>query len=87
MGLQPLHDYYVIEVEEKQEVSKSGIILSPSVKPTSVAVVKTLPASGSDDIAVGDRVAISKYAPLEMSIDGEPVTVIDYSDIYGVVTE
>ena len=90
MGLVPLHKYYVIEVEEDKGVTKSGIVLASQGKPTAVARVLAVPFDIYEETKqppyVGNRIAISKYAPLEMELDGERVSIIDYDDIYGVLT-
>lgn len=84
MGIKPLHQYFVIEVES-QKTSTSGLI-QVIEKPTPVARVIRVP-SGCEEVSVGDRVAIGLYNPLDIRIDGQTFTLIDYTDIFGVIEE
>ncbi len=82
MTVVPIHDYIVIEREVESQ-TKSGILLAGE-KPTQVAKVIRV-AEKVLDFLPGERIVINKFAPLEMDIDGEKVTIVDLADVYAVV--
>jgi chaperonin GroES len=86
MKLRPVNNYVTIEVKLSEEKTQSGIILANGKKPTSVGTVVAIPSSLEDlEVKVGDTIMFSVYQPLELSTGDYKVSVIEYSDIYGVL--
>lgn len=89
MNIKPLADRVVIKMVEAEETTKSGIILAGSAKekPQIAEVVAVGPGGVVDgkeitmELAVGDRVLMSKYAGTEVKLDGQEYTILRQSDI------
>lgn len=89
MTIKPLLDRVVLKVEEAEEKTKSGIILSSAAqeKPQFASVVAAGPGGVVDGkevkmyVSVGDKVIASKYAGTQVKIDGEEYTIVNQSDI------
>ena len=89
MNIKPLADRVVIKMLEAEETTKSGIILAGSAKekPQVAEVIAVGPGGVVDgkevkmEVAVGDRVIMSKYAGTEVKLDGEEVIILRQSDI------
>ena len=89
MGIKPLSDRVVVKMLESEETTKSGIILAGSAKekPQVAEVIAVGPGGVVDgkevkmELAVGDRVIMSKYAGTEVKLDGEEVIILRQSDI------
>ncbi len=93
MKLKPLADRVVIRMCEKEETTKSGIILTSAAqeKPQVAEVVAVGPGGNVDGkeitmhVKVGDRVITSKYSGTEVKVDGEELIVVKQNDILAVV--
>ena len=93
MTIKPLLDRVVLKVEEAEEKTKSGIILSSAAqeKPQFASVVAVGPGGvvdGKDvtmSVNVGDKVIYSKYAGNEVKLDGEEYIIVRQSDILAVL--
>lgn len=92
MNLKPLDDKIVIKKVEKEETTKSGIVLPNSAKEESniaevVAIGKgiTDDEKRKDEVQIGDKVVFSKYAGSEVEIEKEKFTIIKYADILAVI--
>ena len=93
MNIKPLADRVVIKMLEAEETTKSGIILAGSAKekPQVAEVVAVGPGGVVDgkevtmELAVGDRVIMSKYAGTEVKLDGQEYTILRQSDILAKV--
>ncbi len=93
MMIQPLLDRVVLKVEEAEEKTKSGIILSSAAqeKPQFATVVAVGPGGVVDGnevkmyVKVGDKVIAGKYAGTEVKLDGEEFTIVRQSDILATV--
>ena len=93
MRIKPLADRVVIQFQEAEETTKSGIILAGSAKEKpQVAEVKAVGPGGIVDgkevgmqVKVGDKVLTSKYSGTEVKLDGEEYTIVRQSDILAVV--
>ncbi len=88
--LQPLADRLVVKPIEKEEKTKSGIILPDTAKekPQEGEVIAVGPGRMTDDgkriemdVKVGDRVIYSKYGGSEIKIDDEEMIILRESDI------
>ncbi|MDK2799597.1 MAG: chaperonin GroES [Clostridiales bacterium] len=93
MNIKPLADRVVIKMLESEETTKSGIVLPGTAKekPQVAEVVAVGPGGVVDgkeikmEVAVGDKVIISKYAGTEVKIDGNEYTILRQSDILAKV--
>lgn len=93
MTMKPLADRVVIKMLEAEETTKSGIILAGTAKekPQIAEVVAVGPGGMVDgkevkmELAVGDRVIMSKYAGTEVKLDGVEYTILRQSDILAKV--
>lgn len=89
MNIKPLADRVVIKMLESEETTKSGIVLPGSAqeKPQMAEVVAVGPGGVVDgkevkmELAVGDKVIMSKYAGTEVKLDGQEYTILRQSDI------
>ncbi|MBI2288017.1 MAG: co-chaperone GroES [Chloroflexi bacterium] len=88
--IEPLADRLVVRPIEKEEVTKSGIILPDTVKekPQEGKVLAIGPGRLSEDgkriamdVKVGDTVIYAKYGGTEIKVDGEEVIILRESDI------
>ena len=93
MKLVPLGDRVVLKQSEKEETTKSGIILAAKAqeKPVTAEVVAVGPGGMVDGkevvmtVNVGDKVITSKYSGTQVKLDGEEVTIVRQNDILAVV--
>ena len=93
MTIKPLLDRVVLKVEDAEEKTKSGIILSTAAqeKPQFDTVIAVGPGGLVDGkevemyVTEGDKVIASKYAGTTVKIDGEEFTIVGQSDILAKV--
>ena len=93
MTIKPLTDRVLIQMEEAEETTKSGILLASSAKekPQVAKVIAVGPGGVVDGkdvvmtVKVGDKVITSKYSGTEIKLDGEEYTIVRQSDILAVV--
>ena len=93
MTIKPLLDRVVLQVEEAEQTTKSGIVLSTAAqeKPQFAKIVAVGPGGVVDGkevtmyVKVGDKVIASKFAGTEVKLDGEDYTIVRQSDILAVV--
>ena len=86
-------DRVLIKMEEGEETTKSGIILSTSAKekPQIAKVVAVGPGGNVDGsnvemyIKEGQKVIVSKYAGTEVKYEGEEYLIVKQSDILAIV--
>jgi len=95
MSLKPLGDRVIVKAREKEEMTKSGIVLpdTASEKPQEGSVLAVGPGRVLDngkrvemDVKAGDKVLFAKYAGTEVKLDGEDYLVIREADLLAVVT-
>lgn len=93
-NLKPLGDRLVVEPQEKEEVTASGLVLPETAKekPQQGTVVALGPGRRDDDgkripmdVAAGDTVLYAKYAGTEIKIDGQKVLILKESDVLAIV--
>ena len=93
--LQPLGDRVVVRPAEREEMTKSGLVLPDTAKEkpqrgTIIAAGKGRRDDDGDriemDVKVGDEVLFAKYAGTEVKLDGEEYLVIRESDLLAIVT-
>lgn len=93
MNIKPLADRVVIKMLEAEETTKGGIILTAKSqeKPQVAEVVAVGPGGVVDgkeikmEVAVGDKVLISKYAGTEVKVEDREYTILRQSDILAKV--
>ncbi len=93
MNIKPLADRVVIKMLEAEETTKGGIILTAKSqeKPQVAEVVAVGPGGVVDgkeikmEVAVGDKVLISKYAGTEVKVEDQEYTILRQSDILAKV--
>ena len=88
--LEPLGDRLIVKPIEREEKTKSGIVLPDTVKekPQEGEVIAAGPGRMTDDgkrigmdVKKGDRVIYAKYAGAEIKIDEEDLIILRESDI------
>ena len=93
MKLVPLGDRVVLKQTEKEETTKSGIILAAKAqeKQVTAEVIAVGPGGMVDgkevtmQVKVGDQVIYSKYAGNEVKLDEEEYVIVKQSDILAIV--
>jgi len=88
--LEPMADRLVVKPIEKEEVTKSGLVLPDTAKekPQEGEVLAVGPGRMSDDgnriamdVKVGDIVIYAKYGGTEIKVDDEELMILRESDI------
>ena len=93
--LKPLSDRVIVKMEEAEETTKSGIILSSGSKekPQIAVVVEVGPGEMIDgklskmEVKKGDKVVVSKYAGTEIKYEGEDLVIVSQSDILAIIEQ
>lgn len=92
--LKPLGDRLVVEPQEQEEVTASGLVLPETAKekPQQGSVIAVGPGRYDDDgdrikmdVAVGDVVLYAKYAGTEVKVDGKKLLILKESDVLAIV--
>lgn len=90
--IRPLSDKVLIKMQEKEETTKSGIILTATKeKPQIAEVIEVGPGRIVDgereemNVKKGDRVILNKYAGTEVKYDGVDYIIVSQADILAVV--
>ncbi|MCI8833128.1 MAG: co-chaperone GroES [Clostridia bacterium] len=91
--IKPILDRVLIKMEETEETTKSGIILSANSKekPQIAEVVEVGPGGEVDGKEIkmflkkGDKVIASKYAGTEVKYEGTEYIILKQSDILAIV--
>ena len=91
--IKPVADRILIKMKEGEETTKSGIILSASVKekPQIAEVIEVGPGGNVDGnnvemyIKKGDKVIVSKYSGTEVKYEGVEYLIVKQSDILAIV--
>jgi chaperonin GroES len=93
-SLRPLGDRVVIHPTQREDMTKSGIVLPDTAKekPQEGEIIAAGPGRLNDDgqrepmdVKVGDKVLYAKYAGTEFKIDGEDYLIVSQKDILAVV--
>ena len=94
MKLVPLGDRVVLKQTEKEETTKSGIILAAKAqeKPVTAEVIAVGPGGMVDgkevtmQVKPGDKVIYSKYSGTEVKLDeDENLIIVKQSDILAII--
>ncbi len=90
--IKPLMDKVLIKMKEKEETTKSGIILTASKeKPQIAEVIAVGPGRIIDGekeemyVKKGDNVILNKYAGTEVKYENEDYLIVSQSDILAIV--
>jgi chaperonin GroES len=95
LKLRPLGDRVVVKPLEREEVTKSGIVLPDTVKekPQQAEVLAVGPGRVLDtgervtpDVKQGERVLFAKYSGTEFKLDQDELLILRESDILAIVT-
>ena len=95
MKIRPLGEMVVVKMAEAEETTKSGIILAGTAKekPQMAEVIAVGPGGVVDgkeivmELAVGDKVIMSKYAGTEVKFDGQEIIILRQSEILAKVED
>ena len=91
--IKPLSDRVLIKMKEKEETTKSGIILAGEAKekPQIAEVIEVGPGKEIDgklqtlNVKKGDKVIVSKYAGTEVKYENEEYIIVKQEDILAIV--
>ena len=93
--LKPLGSRVVIKALDREEITKSGIVLPDTAKekPQEGRVLAVGPGDRHPDtgqripveLKVGDRVLFQKYAGTEFKLDDEELLILSEKDVLGTV--
>jgi chaperonin GroES len=96
LELKPLGSRVVIKALEREEMTKSGIVLPDTAKekPQEGRVLAVGPGDRDEDgdripveLKVGDRVLFQKYAGTEFKLDDEELLILAEKDVLAQVLE
>jgi chaperonin GroES len=94
INLKPLGDRLVVEPQEREQTTSSGLVLPETAKekPQQGEVVAAGPGRRDDDgnrvpldVAVGDIVLYAKYGGTEVKISGQKYLILKESDVLAIV--
>jgi chaperonin GroES len=94
LNLRPLGDRVVVKPLEREEVTKSGIVLPDTAKekPQQGEVLAVGPGRILDsgervatDVQTGDRVLFAKYSGTEFKLEQDELLILRESDILAIV--
>ena len=91
--IKPLSDRILIKMKEKEETTKSGIILSSQAqeKPQIAEVIEVGPGRMVDgkreemEVKKGDNVVVSQYGGTKVKYEGEEYIILREEDILAIV--
>ncbi|MGZ3601992.1 MAG: co-chaperone GroES [Ktedonobacterales bacterium] len=92
----PVGDRVVVRPAQKEEVTRSGIVIPDTAKekPQEGTVVAVGTGKLNDkgerspmEVKEGDRVLFAKYGGTEFTIEGDEVLVLRESDILAILTD
>ena len=91
--LRPLEDRVIIKMMEKEETTKSGIILAGNAQEKSQVATVLEVGPGLEEngkrkemyVKKGDKVVINSYAGTNVKYEGEDYIIVKQSDILAVV--
>lgn len=91
--IKPLSDRVLVKMKEREETTKSGIILASTAKekPQIAQVIEVGPGRIVDGkreemtVKKGDNVVVSQYAGSEVKFEGEEYIILKEEDILAIV--
>jgi len=96
LGLKPLGDRVVVKPLDRDEVTKSGIVLPDTAKekPQQGEVVAVGPGRVLDsgdrvslDVTVGDKIIFAKYSGTEFKLEDADLLILNERDILAVLQD
>jgi len=96
LGLKPLGDRVVAKPLDRDEVTKSGIVLPDTAKekPQQGEVVAVGPGRVLDsgdrvslDVSVGDKIIFAKYSGTEFKLEDSDLLILNERDILAVLQD
>ena len=94
LNLKPLGDRVVVEPQEQEEMTASGLVLPETAKekPQRGVILAAGPGARDDagarvplDVSVGDTVLYAKYAGTEFKVDGKKLLILKETDLLAIV--
>ena len=95
MSLKPLDDRIVVEPNEAEQTTASGLVIPDTAKekPQQGKVLAVGPGKRAEnsgeliplDISVGQTVLYSKYGGTEVTIDGKDLLILSSRDVLAIV--
>jgi len=87
MNFQPLSNRVLVEREEEQTTTASGIIIPDNAKekPLQGKVLAVGPDAKDEGINEGDTVVFGKYSGTEITLDGKEYLILNSDDILGIL--
>ena len=94
MNLKPLGDRLVVEPQESEQTTASGLVLPETAKekPQQGTVLAVGPGRRDDDgdriemdVTVGDTVLYAKYGGTEVKVDDKKLLILKESDILAII--
>ena len=94
MNIKPLGQRVLVKREEAESKTAGGLFLPDTAKEKpQQAIVMAIGTGGRDkdgkeipfNVAVNDKVLITKFGGTEIVVDGETLTIINESDILAVI--
>ena len=94
--LRPLGDRVVVKPLQREEMTKTGIVLPDTAKekPQEGTIVAAGPGAvledgkrGTMDVKEGDKVLYAKYAGTEFKIEGDELLIVSQKDILAIVED
>jgi chaperonin GroES len=95
MSLKPLDDRIVVEPNEAEQTTASGLVIPDTAKekPQQGKVLAVGPGKRAEnsgeliplDITVGQTVLYSKYGGTEVTVDGKDLLILSSRDVLAVV--
>ena len=96
LGLKPLGDRVVVKPLDRDEMTKSGIVLPDTAKekPQQGEVVAVGPGRVLDsgdrvslDVSVGDKIIFAKYSGTEFKLEDADLLILNERDILAVLQD
>ena len=82
MQLQPMNGHVLLEPVAAEERTKGGIYLPDTAREApDEGIVQALPQSGSDEVAIGDRVLYKRHAGQEIQFEGHKRLLVPVGDL------
>jgi chaperonin GroES len=95
MALKPLDDRIVVQPNEAEQTTASGLVIPDTAKekPQQGKVLAVGPGKRAEntgeliplDISVGQTVLYSKYGGTEVTVDGEDLLILSSRDVLAIV--
>jgi chaperonin GroES len=94
INLKPLGDRLVVEPQEREQTTSSGLVLPETAteKPQQGKVIAAGPGKRDDDgkrvpldVSVGDIVLYAKYGGTEVKIDNQKLLILRETDVLAIV--